>query len=333
MRCGNGHDVPSGLSSCLVCGRRIGGANIPRLVALEDERSPFGRRFREPTASRRSHQRRPVGLRRRASVPSPPLSRGPRALFMPSPIFLALIGVAAVGGLLAARASSASVQAKVGVFVFVLAGWLVTVCLHEFAHAYVAYKGGDHSVVGADYLRLNPFKYAHPLLSIGLPMLWIAYGGIGLPGGAVMIHRHQLRSRAWQSSVSLAGPAVNVAVACAAIGALHLFGGHAMPGGPGFALYAAIGWFAWLQISVTVLNLLPIPGLDGWGALEPWLSTSTVNAAQKMKPFGLLIVVGLLWTPALSEHFSALVTNLATAANDPTGLPWLGAQLFKFWVR
>ena len=72
----------------------------------------------------------------------------------------------------------------------------MSLCLHEFAHAYAAYRAGDRSVEAAGYLTLNPFKYAHPLLSIVLPLLFIVQGGIGLPGGAVYLHPHAFRSKA-----------------------------------------------------------------------------------------------------------------------------------------
>lgn len=264
---------------------------------------------------------------RRVKKPRRPRTRRTQT---PSPVFLGLVAATVAAGALAALAPFGSVAAGIGVFVFILAGWLVSICLHEFAHAYVAYRGGDHSVVGANYLRLNPFRYVHPLLSIGLPLLWIAYGGIGLPGGAVMIHQHQLRSRAWASAVSAVGPLVNLIVAGAALASLRLIP-YAHP--QGFELYAAISWFAWLQVSVVVLNLIPIPGLDGWGILEPWMSSETVRSVARIKPFGILIVVGLLWIPAINSDFSTVVDHLATWLGDPAGLPWFGSEFFKFWKR
>ena len=66
-------------------------------------------------------------------------------------------------------------------------GWLVSLCLHEFGHAYTAWKYGDRDVEVRGYLTLNPLKYTNPLLSLGLPVLFIALGGIGLPGGAVYV--------------------------------------------------------------------------------------------------------------------------------------------------
>ena len=67
----------------------------------------------------------------------------------------------------------------------------MSLCLHEYAHALVAYRAGDRGVADRGYLTLNPLKYTHPLLSIVLPVVVVMLGGIGLPGGAVWVdHAH-----------------------------------------------------------------------------------------------------------------------------------------------
>src|SRR4029077_11982516 len=85
--------------------------------------------------------------------------------------------------------------------------WIFSVCLHEFAHAWVAYRGGDYTVRDKGYLDFNPLRYVHPVTSILLPVLFLVIGGIGLPGGAVYINTSLLRSAKWETAVSLAGPA------------------------------------------------------------------------------------------------------------------------------
>ncbi len=95
-------------------------------------------------------------------------------------------------------------------FIVVLIGWIFSLSLHEFAHALVAYYGGDTSVKDKGYLTFNPLKYTHPLYSIALPLLFLFMGGIGLPGGAVYIETWRLRSGKWRSAVSLAGPSANI---------------------------------------------------------------------------------------------------------------------------
>src|SRR5881394_1341331 len=95
-------------------------------------------------------------------------------------------------------------------FLIVTILWIFSVCLHEFGHAIVAYHGGDTSVREKGYLTFNPLKYTHPVYSLLMPVLFMMLGGIGLPGGAVYIERDRLRSREWETAVSLAGPAMNV---------------------------------------------------------------------------------------------------------------------------
>ena len=102
----------------------------------------------------------------------------------PSPVFLVIVAVTVLGGVIAwLAAGTVRPLAYVGVFTFVIAGWLVSLCLHEFGHAYTAWRFGDHDVAVRGYLTLNPLKYSSPLLSLGLPLLFIALGGVGLPGG------------------------------------------------------------------------------------------------------------------------------------------------------
>src|SRR6266568_5960019 len=95
-------------------------------------------------------------------------------------------------------------------FIIVTVLWVFSVCLHEFGHAVVAYWGGDHTVRDKGYLTLNPIRYTHPVYSIVMPVVFMLMGGIGLPGGAVYIERDRLRSRAWGTWVSLAGPAMQL---------------------------------------------------------------------------------------------------------------------------
>ena len=114
----------------------------------------------------------------------------------PSPIFLAIVALTVVGGVLAwLAARRRQPLAYVGVFVFVIVGWLVSLCLHEFGHAFTAWRFGDHDVEVRGYLTLNPLKYSNPLLSLGLPVLFIALGGIGLPGGAVYVRTSFMTKR------------------------------------------------------------------------------------------------------------------------------------------
>ena len=151
-------------------------------------------------------------------------------------------------------------------FAVVVIGWIFSLCLHEFSHALVAYMGGDWTVREKGYLTFNPLKYTHPVYSLLFPLLFLVMGGIGLPGGAVYIETWRLRNRRWVSAVSLAGPLSNLLLAIILALVLRLapvnFSG----------IWPGLAFLALLQVTAVVLNLIPVPPFDGFGAIEPHLN-------------------------------------------------------------
>ncbi|CNM29475.1 putative integral membrane protein [Mycobacterium tuberculosis] len=251
---------------------------------------------------------------------------GQRESVRPSPIFLGLLGLTAVGGALAWLAGE-TVQplAYAGVFVMVIAGWLVSLCLHEFGHAFTAWRFGDHDVAVRGYLTLDPRRYSHPMLSLGLPMLFIALGGIGLPGAAVYVHTWFMTT-ARRTLVSLAGPTVNLALAMLLLAATRLLFDpiHAV-------LWAGVAFLAFLQLTALVLNLLPIPGLDGYAALEPHLRPETQRALAPAKQFALVFLLVLFLAPTLNGWFFGVVYWLFDLSGVSHRLAAAGSVLARFW--
>lgn len=216
-------------------------------------------------------------------------------------------------------------------FIFVLVGWVFSLTLHEFSHALVAYWGGDYTVKDKGYLTFNPLKYTHPALSIFMPLLFLALGGIGLPGGAVYIERHRLRSEWWGAAVSAAGPASNFlfAVLLAIPFVTGLVDTDVIANNLAFAenredimarnpnmseddFRAIFGveedsiwenstlWSAWallimLQVTAVIFNLIPVPPLDGFGIVEPFLDQRTRMQMLQIGSLGLLLVIFALW--------------------------------------
>jgi Zn-dependent protease len=244
----------------------------------------------------------------------------------PSPIFLAIVALTAVGGVLAwLSAEPTGPMAHVGVFIFVIAGFLVSLCLHEFAHAYTAWRFGDRDVEARGYLTLNPLKYSHPLLSLGLPALFIALGGIGLPGGAVYVRTSWMTKRQ-KSLVSLAGPATNLGFAIVLLVVTRMLWEpqHVV-------FWAGMAFLGFLQVTAFVLNILPVPGLDGYSALEPHLSPQTQNALQPAKQWAFLILLLVLFTPQVNRWFFELVLGFFDVSGVPRLLIWGGMDLTRFW--
>ena len=244
----------------------------------------------------------------------------------PSPIFLAIVAVTALGGVLAWLATdTVTPLAYAGVFIFVIAGWVVSLCLHEFGHAVTSWRFGDHDIEARGYLTLNPLKYTHPLLSLGLPVLFIALGGIGLPGGAVYVQTASMTDRQ-KTVVSLAGPAVNLLFAVLLLGLTRLMfdPAHAV-------FWAGVAFLGFLQVTAFVLNMLPIPGLDGYGALEPHLSPEIRRALAPARQWGFFILLILLIAPPLNQWFFGAVYWLFELSGVDVYLSQVGGGLTRFW--
>ncbi len=211
-------------------------------------------------------------------------------------------------------------------FLVVLAGWIFSLCLHEFSHAVVAYFGGDTTVREKGYLTFNPLKYTHPVYSLLLPLLFLMIGGIGLPGGAVYIETWRLRSRGWVSAVSLAGPAANLLLGIVLAIVLQI--APVTSGG----IWPGVAFLAFLQVTAVVLNLIPLPPFDGFGAIEPYLPGEIRMRLGEMRGALSWIVFLLLWyVPAVGAGFWRLVSFLAQFLAIPVRLALVGLDQFMFW--
>ena len=243
-----------------------------------------------------------------------------------SPWFLALVAVTLVGGFLAALATTRPVLTT-GIVLLVLAGWAVSLCLHEFGHAYTAYRGGDRSVRAKGYLTLDIRRYADLGLSLVLPVFFLLLGGIPLPGGAVWIDHGAIRSRAVRSLVSLAGPAANLIVGAVLTAAVAFV---PMPIGLAVGLSA----LALIQVLAFVLNILPVPGLDGFGVLEPFLPASALRLAARVRPWApIALFVLILGVPGAASALFSLGALVFGAIGGDTSLAATGYNELFFWRR
>lgn len=196
----------------------------------------------------------------------------------------------------------------------VFGGFLASTVLHEFAHGLVAYLGGDRSVKSRGFLTLNPLKYIDPVYSIGLPMLFVLAGGIPLIGGRTLIHRENLRSKWWDTAVSLAGPATNLVIG-AALALLWRFGVL----GEFTAVAWGVAFLAFLQVGTAFFNLLPIPPLDGFGAIAGHLSHETRTRAYSYGNAGFFILLILMW----NTNIGSSLWDAAFDMTESLGVPAL----------
>jgi len=179
-------------------------------------------------------------------------------------------------------------------FVFVAGALVISISVHEFAHAYVAYKLGDPTPKAAGRVTLDPRAHLDP---IGTVMLLVAGFGWGKP---VPFNPNYLRNPKVDAAlISLAGPLSNLVLASLMALVLYLFGG-------GSFLYLVIFY----NLILGFFNLIPLHPLDGFkvvnGILPPQLSYQWLQ----MAPFGIYILMTLILTGAIGSIIIPLV-NLA----------------------
>jgi Zn-dependent protease len=253
-----------------------------------------------------------------------------RGVLTISPVFAGIVAITAASGVLLWMGLLPSFVGPLTI-AFVTFGWITSLCIHEFGHALVAYLGGDRGVVASGYLTLNPLRYTNVLLSLIMPVIFLLLGGIGLPGGAVYINTSALRSKTWSSAVSAAGPLGTLL--CGLLVALPfvLPGRQAWLTDGHLNFFAALAFLGFIEAVAIVLNLLPVPGLDGFGIIRAWLPYSMQNLANRFGGIGLLAVFAVLWYVApIRDVFFQTVFHLTTVANiNPMWIIY-GQSLMRF---
>lgn len=160
-----------------------------------------------------------------------------------------------------------------------------------------------------------------------LPVVFVIMGGIGLPGGAVFIERGRIQGRWKHSVISAAGPLTNAlfAVVCTAP-----FWLDALDGVP-VVFRFALAFLALLQVTAAILNFLPVPGLDGYGVIEPWLSHGVRRQVEPFAPFGLLAVFGLLFVPEVNHAFFDMIDAILRGLGVSGSETYCGQDFYRFW--
>jgi len=269
-----------------------------------------------PRPDTRSSSRPDAALRRK---PMPPV----RGVVTVSPVFLGLVALTAgAGALLWFDVLPAAIP--IVTVVFVTAGWITSVCIHEFGHALVAYFGGDRAVVAHGYLSLNPLLYTNIVLSIVMPVAFLLLGGIGLPGAAVYIDHSAIRTKLWDSAVSVAGP-IGTMLCGLLIAIPFLIPNHIEWMVGHIAFFGALAFLGFIEAFALLLNLLPIPGLDGFGIIRPWLPYSAQDFAIRFGQGAIIAVfIVLFFVPVVANAFFGAVLQVTNVVGIDPGLIGIG---------
>jgi len=180
------------------------------------------------------------------------------------------------------------------------------ITLHEAAHGYVAKHFGDLTAYAAGRVSLNPLRHIDPVGTVVLPLVLLAvsklFGGGGILFGwakPVPVNfanlRRPKRDMLW---VAAAGPAANLLMALfwtlmVKLGLGMADNYFALP----LALMGAAGVF--INVIIMVLNLLPLPPLDGGRIMVSLLPHRLAYQFARIEPYGFIILIVLLFSGAL----------------------------------
>lgn len=211
---------------------------------------------------------------------------------------------------------------------------IFAITLHEAAHGYVAKHFGDLTAYSQGRISLNPLRHIDPFGTVVLPLILLAVsklsGGPGIIFGwakPVPVNfanlRNPKRDMLW---VAAAGPFSNLAMAL--FWGLMVKFAISWPGsyfGPPLAVMGTAGVF--INVIIMVLNLIPLPPLDGGRILVSLLPHRLAYAVARIEPYGLLILILLLFTGVLGYIMWPAIIVMFTLLAAVLGMP-MGAFSF-----
>ncbi|MBP6094957.1 MAG: site-2 protease family protein [Methyloversatilis sp.] len=197
---------------------------------------------------------------------------------------------------------------------------VLAITLHEAAHGYAALLKGDPTAQRAGRISANPFRHIDPVGTVLVPLvMYFGAAMLGQPGllfgwaKPVPVNFSLLRrpkqDMLW---VAAAGPGANLVMALF-WGLAYKFALSASPQyfGEPLMLMAEAGIL--INLLLMVLNLLPIPPLDGGRIMVSILPPGLSMAFARLEPYGLVLLLGLLLTGVLDSILRPLLTLAKTA--------------------
>lgn len=201
---------------------------------------------------------------------------------------------------------------------FMVPIFLISLSVHECAHAYAAYKLGDPTARNYGRVTLNPLKHVD---IIGIIMLLIV--GVGWAKPVPIEPRNFNNYRKGIALTAAAGPASNILMGTGGIILYRVFlaifqavliNAVAVPTIVSVTLQF-LYYFAMLNLSLAFFNLIPLPPLDGSRLLELVLPPKAMQMYYRISPYSFIIIMGLMYTNILTIPINFCV-NLVFNAVD-----------------
>ncbi len=202
---------------------------------------------------------------------------------------------------------------------------LFAITLHEVAHGWTARYLGDTTAEQLGRLSLNPLKHIDPIGTVLVPAVLLLLGGFvfGWAKPVPIDVRRLHNPKRDMAIVALAGPMANLSMALA----------WAVTAKAGLLLHGQLDWVALpliymgqagiaINLVLMILNLIPLPPLDGGRVLAGVLPDNLSLALGRIEPYGMFILLGLLAVGWLGRILSPPYNVLSGLIDQVFGLPF-----------
>lgn len=195
-------------------------------------------------------------------------------------------------------------------------GLLVGITVHEFFHAYTAWKLGDDTPMLQGRVTLNPLAHLDP---IGTILLLVVGFGWGRP---VQVNPYNFRNgRQGDLLVSLFGPLSNLAVAIGFLLLLFVsfhFAPSHLASSRMVLIYGALAMGVWINVALMIFNLIPLHPLDGSHIMAAILPYEQRQAYEAFGRYSFFILIAIIWF--FGQYLGTLISMVAQFLAAPLGL-------------
>lgn len=191
-------------------------------------------------------------------------------------------------------------------------GMLAIVC-HEVSHGFIAWRYGDPTAKMLGRLTLNPLKHIDIFGT-----LMIFFIGIGWAKPVPVVYenlRHPKKDMIW---VAAAGPITNILIAAASALILRSLVAFASPllSSPSASIVMEpvllmLAFSVYINLLLAIFNMIPLPPLDGGRVLVGILPNQQANALSRIEPYGMIIIIMLVFFTNIFSHIISPVLNFA----------------------
>ncbi len=207
---------------------------------------------------------------------------------------------------------SGNFSSAIIILLYSLLGVMVAMTVHEWAHAFAAYKLGDPTAKNLGRMSLDPLKHMDPIGTICLVLFGFGWAR------PVMVNPRNLKNyRRDDAIISLAGPIMNLLTAFLFLGIyfLVLF----TFGITNEIVLNILNYIISINLGLGIFNLIPIPPLDGFHVINSIFIRKSFKVVEFLQRYGFIILIVLL--------ASGVLTNIMTIVEN-----WILNGFFSFWA-